>query len=133
MQPTSLARPTLLTRGLLWLHVYFFVFFALSESKHRNLHVDALGWGPKPWTQTPESHEHGRAGQHVLVASIVAQLELQLQGEPGHPQKPLGCLVIGFWLYSDLLVPLAAMQFPMTLLEQLYLSSSMPSTGRNLV
>lgn len=105
----------------------------LLEHKHRNLHVDALGLGPKSWTQTPDSHEHGRAGEHVLVACIVAQLELQLQGEPGHPQKPLGCLVIGFWLYSDLLVPLATMQFHMTLLEQLYLSSSVPSTGRNLV
>lgn len=73
-------------------------FLCVLESKNCNLHVDGLGWGPKPWTQTPEPHEHGRAGQQVLVSCIVAQLHLQLQGEPGHPQKPFGCLVIGFWL-----------------------------------
>lgn len=73
----------------------FLCFLCVVRVQHCNLHVDGLGWGPKSWTQTPESHEHGRAGQQVLVSCIVAQLHLQLQGGPGHPQKPFGCLVIG--------------------------------------
>ncbi len=105
MQPTLSARPTPLTRGMLWLHVSFFVFFVFLGSKHGNLHVDTLGCGPKPWTHNPESHGNGRAAHQV--SCIIAWLELQLQGEPGHHIQPPGCTITGFCLKSNLLVPLA--------------------------
>lgn len=55
------------------------------------------------------------------VSCIIAQLELQLQGESGHHIQPPGCTITDFWLKSDLLVPLATKLSCMTLLEQLYL------------